>query len=34
MTAHDLKKMYENIKHGNITLWCDQKTSDSDHVGP
>ena len=33
VTADDLEKMYENIKRESITLWCDQKTSDSDRVG-
>ena len=33
MTADDLKKMYESIKRGHITLWCDQKISESEHTG-
>ena len=33
VTADDLKKMYESIKRGHITLWCDQKTSESEHTG-
>ena len=32
VTADDLKKMYESIKRGHITLWCDQKTSESEHA--
>jgi hypothetical protein len=27
VTADDLKKMYESIKRGHITLWCDQRVS-------
>ena len=33
VTADDLKKMYEGMKWGNITLWCDQKTTENEHVG-
>ena len=33
MTVDDLKKMYESIKRGHITLWCDQKISESEHTG-
>ena len=32
VTADDLKKMYEGIKSGHITLWCDRKT-ESEHAG-
>ena len=32
VTADDCKKMYESIKRGHITLWCDQKTSESEHA--
>ena len=30
--ADDLK-MYESVKHGHITLWCDQRTSESEYAG-
>ena len=33
VTVDDLKKMYESIKRGHITLWCDQKISESEHTG-
>ena len=33
VTADDLKKMYESMKRGHITLWCDQKTSESEYAG-
>ena len=33
MTADDLKKMYESVERGHITLWCDQRTSESEHAG-
>lgn len=33
LTVDDLKKMYENIKCGHITLWYDKKTSESEHAG-
>ena len=32
VTADDLKQIYECIKRGHRTLWCDQKVSESEHA--
>ena len=33
VTPEDLQKMYDSIKRGHITLWCDQRVTESDTTG-